>query len=193
MGIYDSQAIVPKRDTTGMNFWKWDAAILLYGQIHDATDVLLGVQKQPHEPLYAGLLKPQEPLDVTSMDYTRPEDVATIAARKAFDNNVKANNDLIKKAAERQKSKVKFWCKLDALLKMTFLGSIPREVYGTIATLSTAAQHYSEIAEFLKLRCSDCSTTTKFTDKFRASLSKLRDLKLNLPKKGKSISIHPRH
>ncbi|KAF1936217.1 hypothetical protein EJ02DRAFT_470614 [Clathrospora elynae] len=39
-------------------------------------------------------------------------------------------------------------------------------------------------ADFFKLRCADCPTSVKFTDKFGATLSKLRDMQLGLPDKG---------
>lgn len=39
-------------------------------------------------------------------------------------------------------------------------------------------------SNFFKLRCSTCPTTQNFTNKFRAALNKLKDLKLILPKQG---------
>lgn len=82
---------------------------------------------------------------------------------------------------------------------MTFLTSIPRKVYEAIQGLPSVADQYREITsryrdkglnetctawtEFFKLRCADCVTTLKFTDKFRDSLNKLKDMKLELPEK----------
>jgi hypothetical protein len=83
---------------------------------------------------------------------------------------------------------------------MTFLQSLSREVYEAVAGIDTAAGQYAEIsrrykeeglneacsawADFFQLRCADCHNTVKFTDKFRATLNKLKDLKLILPEKG---------
>jgi hypothetical protein len=83
---------------------------------------------------------------------------------------------------------------------MTFLQSLSREVYEAIAGLDTAAGQYAEIsqrckeeglneacsawADFFQLRCADYYNTVKFTDKFRAALNRVKDPKLNLPKKG---------
>jgi hypothetical protein len=39
-------------------------------------------------------------------------------------------------------------------------------------------------ADFFKLRCADQPNTLKFTNKFRSSLNRLKEMKLTLPKKG---------
>jgi hypothetical protein len=56
MGIYDAQQVVPKLDASDSSFWKWDAAVKLYAQIHDATDILIGVKTRPTYPSYEGLI-----------------------------------------------------------------------------------------------------------------------------------------
>jgi hypothetical protein len=200
MGIYDAQQVVPKLDASGSNFWKWDAAVKLYAQIHDATDILTGVKTRPAYPSYEGLLGEPEPLDVTTLDPTNAIDRATMAARKAFDDNRQSVNDNVERAADRQLEKIRYWGKLDAALKMTFLTTIPREVYEAVQSLATASEQYEEIArrysdeglneactawaDFFKLCSADCATTVKFTDRFRALLNKLKDMKLELPDKG---------
>ena len=68
MGIYDAQAVVPKLDASGSNFWKWDAAITLYAQIHNALEVLTSKKPQPASPLYASLINEPKPLNSTTLD-----------------------------------------------------------------------------------------------------------------------------
>ncbi|KAF1936723.1 hypothetical protein EJ02DRAFT_479260 [Clathrospora elynae] len=120
-----------------------------------------------------------------------------MSKRKKFDDNRQSINDYVIKSAEKQKERIKYWGKLDAAIKMAFLTTIPREVYEAIQGLQNAAEQCREIArryrdeglneactawaEFFKLRCADCTNTLKFTDKFRASLNKLKDMKLDLP------------
>ena len=132
MGIYDAQAAVPKLDASGSNFWKWDAAITLYAQIHDASEVLTGEKPRPASPSYAGLIDEPEPLDGTTLDPNNDEHVELMSKRKTFDDNRQSINNYIIKSAERQTERIKYWGKLDAALKMTFLTSIPREVYEAI-------------------------------------------------------------
>ncbi|KAF2022805.1 hypothetical protein EK21DRAFT_14254, partial [Setomelanomma holmii] len=175
-------------------------AITLYAQIHDATEVLTGEKLQPSGPSYAGLINELEPLDVSTLDPTNDEHLLHMSKRKIFDDNGQSINNSIIKSAEKQTERIKYWGKLNAALKMTFLTSIPREVYEAIQGLQTAAEQYREItrryrdkglneactawADFFKLRCADCTNTLKFTDKFCASLNKLKDMKLELPDKG---------
>jgi hypothetical protein len=137
---------------------------------------------------------------VTTLDPTNAIDRATMAARKAFDDNRQSVNDNVERAADRQLERIRYWGKLDAALKMTFLTTIPREVYEAVQNLTTASEQYEEIArrycdeglneactawaKFFKLRSADCATTVKFTDRFCASLNKLKDMKLELPDKG---------
>jgi hypothetical protein len=121
MGIYDAQQVVSKLDASGSNFWKWDAAVKLYTQIHDATDILTGVKTRSAYPSYEGLIGEPEPLDVTTLDPTNAIDRATMAVCKAFDDNRQSVNDNIERAADRQLVRIRCWGKLDAALKMTFL------------------------------------------------------------------------
>ncbi|KAF2680209.1 hypothetical protein K458DRAFT_269804, partial [Lentithecium fluviatile CBS 122367] len=189
---------VPKLDASGSNFWKWDAAITLYAQIHDASEVLTGEKTRPSNPSYTGIIDEPGALDVSTLDPHNGEHRQLMAERKAFDDDRQSINEHIIKSAEKQE-RIKHWGRLDAALNMTFLTSIPREVYEAIQGLHTAAEQYKEItrryreglheaytawADFSKLRCADCTNTLKFTDKFRASLNKLKDMKLQLPDKG---------
>ena len=73
MGIYDAQAAVPKLDASGSNFWKWDAAITLYAQIHDALEVLTSKKPRPANPSYAGLIDEPKPLNSTTLDLNNDE------------------------------------------------------------------------------------------------------------------------
>ena len=108
MGIYDAQAAVPKLDAAGSNFWKWDAAITLYAQIHDATEVLTGAKLRPSPPSYSGLIDEPEPLDGTTLDPNNDEHRQLMSKRKAFDDSRQSINNSIIKSAERQKEKVKY-------------------------------------------------------------------------------------
>jgi hypothetical protein len=135
IGIYDAQAVVPKLDAGGSNFWKWNAAITLYAQIHSATEILTGKKPRPSNPSYAGLIDEPEPLDGTTLDPSNDDHVQLMSKRKIFDENRQSINDYITKTAEKQKEKIKYWGKLDAALKMTFLTSVPREVYEAIQGL----------------------------------------------------------
>jgi hypothetical protein len=145
-GIYDAQQVVPKLDASGSNFWKWDAAFKLYAQIHDAIDILTGVKTRPAYPSYEGLIGEPKPLDVTTLDLTNATDRATMAARKAFDDNRQSVNDNVERAANRQLESIRYWGKLNAALKITFLTTILREVYKAVQNLTTASEQYEEIA-----------------------------------------------
>jgi hypothetical protein len=123
-----------------------------------------------------------------------------LTCRAGFDKSRAIINKAIKKGATKQEEKIRFWTKADTALTMAFLQILSRKIYDAVAGLLTAAGQYAEIstcykkddlnkaclalAEFFKLRCADCPNTIKFTDKFRAALNKLKDLKLVLPKKG---------
>jgi hypothetical protein len=89
---------------------------------------------------------------------------------------------------------------MDGALIITFISSLPREVLEAIQGLDTAALQYAEVvrryqdeglneactawSNFFKLRANLCPNTQKFTDRFRAALTKLKDLKLVLPEQG---------
>ncbi|KAF2828239.1 hypothetical protein CC86DRAFT_405241 [Ophiobolus disseminans] len=94
MGISDSNN-VPKLSADGSNFKKWKSAVIIYAQMHGALDVLTGDALEPPKPTKDGLLKQQEPLDVSTLAHDNPEHVRLIINRKAFDDNVKSNNKTI--------------------------------------------------------------------------------------------------
>ncbi|KAF1936994.1 hypothetical protein EJ02DRAFT_427023 [Clathrospora elynae] len=180
MGIYNSQAAVPKLNKSCSNFWKWDAAITLYAQIHDATEVLTGEKLRPASPSYAGLIDKPKPFDVTTLDPSNNEHLLLMSKRKKFDNNCQSINDYIIKSAEKQKERVKYWGKLDAAIKMAFLPQFhvrstkQSKVYKL--QQSNTKRSHATIATRASMK--------PFTDKFRASLNKLKDMKLELPDKG---------
>ena len=138
----------------------------------------------------------------TYLPWTPPmqEHVDTLAKRKEFDNNRRSINRNIDKAAERQAERIKHRRKLDGVLQMTLIQTLPRNVFEAVQGLGSAATMYAEIvrryqdeglneacsawSNFFKLRCSTCPTTENFTDKFRAALNKPKDLKLILPEQG---------
>jgi hypothetical protein len=120
-GIYDAQQVVPKLDASGSNFWKWDAAGKLYAQIHDTTDILIGLKTHPAYLSYEGLIGEPEPLDVTTLDPSNAMDRAAMAARKTFNDKRQSVNDNVERAADRQLERIRYWSKLDAALKMIFL------------------------------------------------------------------------
>jgi hypothetical protein len=200
MGIYDASTIVPKLEANGSNFWKWDAAVAMYAKLHDMTNILSGARTKPDLPSRAGWIPDAEPLDMSTIDINNDDDQDKLTRRAAFDSSRQMINGAIEKNVEKQEERIRHWNKCDAALNMTFLQSLSREVYEAIAGLDTAAGQYAEIsrrykeeglneacsawADFFQLRCADCHNTVKFTDKFRAALNKLKDLKLILPEKG---------
>jgi hypothetical protein len=200
MGIYDAAAFVPKLDVTGSNFYQWNSSMKVYATIHDATKVLDGTKTIPELPSYIGLIPEPAPLDISVMDPTNTEHVDALTKRKDFDNSRRSINENIEKAAEKQVERIKYWKKLDGVLQMTLIQTLPRNVFEAVQGLGSASAMYAEIvrryqdeglneacsawSNFFKLRCSTCPTTQNFTDKFRAALNKLVDLKLILPKQG---------
>jgi hypothetical protein len=94
MGISDSNN-VPKLSADGSNFKKWKSAIIIYAQMHSALDVLTGDALEPPKPTKDGLLKAQEPLDVSTLAHDNPEHVKLMINRKAFDDNVRSYNKTI--------------------------------------------------------------------------------------------------
>jgi hypothetical protein len=50
MTITDLSNYIPKLDANGSNFWKWDAAVLMYAVLNDASSILEGKPK-PSMPL----------------------------------------------------------------------------------------------------------------------------------------------
>jgi hypothetical protein len=199
MAITDPSNYIPKLDVNSSNFWKWDAAVLMYAALNDASSILEGKPK-PSTPLYTEWIPALESVDSPTINIDNTEQMHNLTCCADFDKSCAIINEAIKKAATKQKEKIRFWTKADTALKMAFLLTLLREVYDAVAGLLTAAGQYAEIshrykedslneaclawAEFFKLRCADCSNTIKFTDKFHAALNKLNDLKLVLPKKG---------
>jgi len=200
MGIYDAAAFVPKLDVTGSNFYQWNSSMKVYATIHDATEVLEGTKTVPEPPSYAGLIPEPSPLDISDIDPANAAHVDVLAKRRGFDDSRRSINTNIEKAAEKQVERIKYWKKLDGVLQMTLIQTLPRNVFEAVQGLGSAAAMYAEIvrryqdeglneacsawSNFFKLRCSTCPTTQNFTDKFRAALNKLKDLKLILPEQG---------
>jgi hypothetical protein len=200
MGITDPSNFVPKLEANGSNFWKWDAAVVMYASLNDCGEILSGAKPKPEAASRMGWVPALEYLDASIIDINDEEAMASLARRADYDKSREIINAGIEKAVTKQDEKIRFWLKCDAALKMAFLQTLSREVYDAISGLDTAAGQYAEIsrwykedglneactawAEFFKLRCVDCPNTIKFTDKFRAALNKLKDLKLVLPEKG---------
>jgi hypothetical protein len=171
----------------------------MYTALNDASSILEGKPK-PSTPLYTGWIPTPEPVDRPTINIDDTEQMHDLTRRTDFDKSRAIINKAIDKAATKQEEKIWFWTKADTALKMAFLQTLSREVYDAVAGLPTAAEQYAEIshrykkdglneacsawAEFFKLCCAECSNTIKFTDKFRAALNKLKDLKLVLPEKG---------
>jgi hypothetical protein len=199
MGISDSNN-VPKLSADGSNFKKWKSAVIIYAQMHGALDVLTGDALEPPKPTKDGLLKPQEPLDISTLAYDNPEHVKLMIDRKVFDDNVRSNNKTIMEEHDCAHVELRLWQRLNAYLDMAFLQSLPADIWQAIDNHDTAAKKWQDIlarfeegglteactawADFFKLRCGDCTTTAKFTDKFRMCLNRLEDLSLGLPTAG---------
>jgi hypothetical protein len=69
--------------------------------MHGALDVLTGDALEPPKLSKDGLLKPQEPLDVSTLAYDNPKHVELMTNRKAFNDNVRSNNKTIMEEHER--------------------------------------------------------------------------------------------
>ncbi|KAI1669664.1 hypothetical protein L13192_07123 [Pyrenophora tritici-repentis] len=205
MGIYDAAAFVPKLDITGNNFYQWNSSMKVYATIHDATEVLDGTKTIQELPSYTGLIPEPAPLDISVIDPTNTEHVDTLARRKDFNDNCRFINTNIEKVAEKQVGRIKYWKKLDGVLQMTLIQTLPCNVLEAVQGFGSASAMYAEIvrryqdevlneacsawSNFFKLRCGSCLTTQNFTEKFRAALNKLNDLRLVdlrlvLPKQG---------
>jgi hypothetical protein len=94
MGISDSNN-VPKLSADLSNFKKWKSAVIIYAQMHGALDVLTGDVLEPPKPTKDGLLKPQEPLNVSTLAHDNPEHVKLMTNRRVFNDNVRSNNKAI--------------------------------------------------------------------------------------------------
>jgi hypothetical protein len=62
MAITDSSNYISKLDANGSNFWKWDAAVLMYTALNDTSSILEGKPK-PSTPLYTRWIPAPEPVD----------------------------------------------------------------------------------------------------------------------------------
>jgi len=111
MSIYGAQAVVPKLDAGGSNFWNWDAAITLYAQIHDATEVLTGEKPRPSSPSYTDLIDEPELLEGTALDPANDEHIELMSKRKIFDDSRQSINNSIIKSAERPRLNLDLSCK----------------------------------------------------------------------------------
>jgi hypothetical protein len=170
----------------------------MYAALNDTSSILEGKPK-PSTSLYTEWIPAPEPVDGSTINIDNTEQMHNLTRRTDFDKSYAIINQAIKKTATKQEEKIRFWTKADTALMMAFLQTLSRKVYDAVAGLLTAAGQYAEIsrrykgdglskacsawAEFFKLRCADCLNTIKFTDKFRAALNKLKDLKLVLLKK----------
>jgi hypothetical protein len=206
MVITDPSNYIPKLEANGSNFWKWDAAVLMYVALNDASSILEGKPK-PSTLLYTGWIPASEPVDGPTIDIDGTEQMHNLTHCADFDKSRAIINEAIDKAATKQDEKIRFWTKADTALKMTFLQTLSHEVYGAVAGLPTAAGQYAEIshrykkdglnkaclgwAEFFKLRCADCPNTIKFMDRFCAALNKLKNLQLVLRQKGILYQLIP--
>lgn len=113
--------------------------------MHGALDVLTGDAVEPPKPTKEGLLKPQEPLDVSTLAHDNPVHVELMAHRRAFDDNVRSNNKTIMEEYERAHLELRLWQRLDAYLDMAFLQSLPADIWQAIDNHNTAAKKWQDI------------------------------------------------
>ena len=139
MGISDSNN-VPKLSADGSNFKKWKSAVIIYAQMHGALNVLTGDALEPLKLTTDSLLKLQEPLDVSTLAHDNPEHVKLMTDRRAFDDNVRSNNKIIREEYERAHVELRLWQRLDAYLDMAFLQSLPADIWQAIDNHDTAAK-----------------------------------------------------
>jgi hypothetical protein len=174
MVLTDFSNYIPKLDANGSNFWKWNAAVLMYTALNDASSILEGKPK-PSTPLYTGWVPAPEPVDGPTINIDHTEQMHNLTRCADFDKSRAIINEAIKKAATKQEEKIWFWTKADTALKMAFLQTLSCKVYDAVAGLPTAAEQYAEIsrrykedslneaclawAEFFKLRCADYSVS----------------------------------
>jgi hypothetical protein len=58
---------IPKLDINGSNFWKWNAAVLMYTALNDASSILEGKPK-PSTLLYTEWIPAPEPVNNLTID-----------------------------------------------------------------------------------------------------------------------------
>jgi hypothetical protein len=67
MATTDFSNYIPKLDVNGSNFWKWDAAGLMYMMLNDASSILEG-KPNPSTPLYTEWIPAPEPVNNLTID-----------------------------------------------------------------------------------------------------------------------------
>jgi hypothetical protein len=199
MGTSDA-AQIPKLSSDGSNFKKWKAAIEIYAQMLDADDVLDGSLPKPPKPHYKGLIPDAEEIDDTTLVVGSSEYNTKMSSVKAYNEGKEAINKPIIEKASQMAATLKAWKKLAASLDMALLQTLPPDIWQAVQGLDTVHLRWENIlrrfeeeglneessawADFFKLRCADQPNTLKFTDKYRSSLNRLKEMKLNLPEKG---------
>jgi len=199
MGTSDA-AQIPKLSSDGSNFKKWKAAIEIYAQMLDADDVLDGSLPKPPKPHYNGLIPDAEEIDDTTIVLGSSVYNEKLSAIKAYNEGKEGINKPIIEKASQMAATLKAWKKMAASLDMALLQTLPPDIWQAVQGLDTVHLRWENIlrrfeeeglneessawADFFKLRCADQPNTLKFTDKYRSSLNRLTEMKLNLPGKG---------
>jgi DNA modification methylase len=104
MTITDLSNYIPKLDANGSNFWKWDAAVLMYAVLNDASSILEGKPK-PSIPLYTEWIPALESVDSLTINIDNTEQMHNLTRHANIDRSHAIINKAIKKAATKQEEK----------------------------------------------------------------------------------------
>ncbi|KAF1936089.1 hypothetical protein EJ02DRAFT_459831, partial [Clathrospora elynae] len=106
--------------------------------------------------------------------------------------------DITKLALQEHKAEVTEWNRLDSLLRLAILKTTDQALYESlpqdtlVAQVNAIKRQYQEQgineesaswAEFMKLRCQDCTSTQQFTNQFQAGIARLESFDMKLPAK----------
>jgi hypothetical protein len=99
----------------------------------DATNILNGRDNKPKSPSYAGLIPASESIDLTDIDLTNDEDLSRMSRTAQYEKDRALINDSINSVAHKTEELIARWEKLDALLRMAMLNTLPRDLYNAVA------------------------------------------------------------
>ncbi|KAF1936406.1 hypothetical protein EJ02DRAFT_459553 [Clathrospora elynae] len=184
---------VPKLQKDGSNLLHWHQAFELYANSIGAASILAGSSKLPPSPQ----IDEPEPWD-SSMARKVLSRADAMKQRVKYEEQRRKVLDITEAAVQAHKAKVNEWNCLDLLLRLAILKTTDQTLYSSLPKDSIAAQvnaikhqyqeqgineECSSWAEFMKLRCQDCTSTQQFTDQFQAGIARLESFDMKLPAK----------
>jgi hypothetical protein len=84
MAIIDPSNYIPKLDANGSNFWKWDADVLMYAALNDASSIL-ECKPKPSMLLYTEWTTAPEPIKGSTIDIDDMEQMHNLTRHADFD------------------------------------------------------------------------------------------------------------